>query len=137
MHQKDICHRDLKTENIVCDKNFEDGAPVIHIADFGYAMFTKENYCTRNIQIGTRYYMAPELIRANEASEENQYDEKIDVWALGVIAYYLCREGKFPFPGKKKKVVEDGVLNNEPDWNFECDELLLKFIKKCLIKDAS
>ena len=49
--------------------------------------------------------MAPELIKAKEENKF-EYDEKIDVWAIGVITYYLMSEGKFPFPGKKKAVVD-------------------------------
>ena len=49
LHKAGICHRDLKTENIVCEKNFKNGAPVIRICDFGHAMFINKNYKTKNI----------------------------------------------------------------------------------------
>ena len=49
LHKAGICHRDLKTENILCEKKFEDNAPVITIADFGHAMFLNKDYKTKQI----------------------------------------------------------------------------------------
>ena len=134
LHEAGICHRDLKTENLLCDKEFEDNAPVIHIADFGHAMFLNENYTTKQIQVGTRYYMAPELLEHSESDGQLHYNEKVDIWAIGVITYYLVREGKFPFPGKKKAIVENLILNQEPDFDFDCSDERKQFIKDCLNK---
>ena len=49
LHKAGICHRDLKTENILCEKEFEENAPVITIADFGHAMFLNKDYKTKQI----------------------------------------------------------------------------------------
>ena len=47
--------------------------------------------------------MAPELLQEVDLlSGEFKYDEKVDIWAIGVMTYYLLQDGKFPFPGKKK-----------------------------------
>ena len=84
--------------------------------------------------------MAPELISVDESkgNDENQYDEKIDIWAIGVIGYYLMNDGTFPFPGKKKAVVDDLILNSEPKWEeVTCDEGLKNLLKDCLIKDRN
>ena len=81
--------------------------------------------------------MAPELVSVDESkgNDEDQYDEKIDIWAIGVIGHYLMNDGTFPFPGKKKAVVEDLILNSEPKWDITGDEELIKFLQKCLTKD--
>ena len=78
--------------------------------------------------------MAPELILPVE-EDKFEYDEKIDVWAIGVITYYLMAEGKFPFPGKKKAVVDNLILNVEPSYEFDGTETHKDFIRQCLCKD--
>ena len=40
LHEKDIAHRDIKLQNILCDNDAE----VIKIADFGLSMDDKEYY---------------------------------------------------------------------------------------------
>jgi calcium-dependent protein kinase len=45
--------------------------------------------------VGTPHYIAPEIFGSN-------YDEKCDVWSLGVIAYQLFSQGKFPFEGENE-----------------------------------
>ena len=42
---------------------------------------------------GTIGYMAPELLVG-----EGEYDEKVDIWSLGVILYNLVT-GKMPYIG--------------------------------------
>lgn len=66
----------------------------IKIIDFG---ISKALYNKRTLEketmwtvTGSQYYKAPEMLNGS------QYDEKVDVWALGVIAYQLIF-GKLPF----------------------------------------
>jgi len=47
--------------------------------------------------VGTSYYIAPEVILSN-------YDEKCDLWSVGVILYLLLT-GKPPFDGENDKEV--------------------------------
>ncbi len=62
----------------------------LKIIDFGAARKLEKNRLLTK-QIGTAYYIAPEVL--NKA-----YDEKCDVWSCGVILYILLC-GYPPFRG--------------------------------------
>ena len=77
MHSCNIMHRDLKPENILMVLNNN----LIKIADFGTAKEIpefKNNSLTD--YVCTRWYRAPEC-----TLKSNNYNEKIDVWAIGCI----------------------------------------------------
>lgn len=85
-HARRICHRDLKPENIVLDENF-----CIRIIDFGTAEeFDPDDGMSKIL--GTPFYMAPELFN------RKKYNEKCDMWAVGVIMFILLT-GMPPFKG--------------------------------------
>lgn len=47
-----------------------------------------EKKATLSDQVGTASYIAPEIL------SQDFYDEKVDLWALGVITYLLFSKGK-------------------------------------------
>lgn len=53
--------------------------------------------------------MAPEIIK------KEIYNEKVDVWAIGVIAYMLLT-GRNPFPGVGKAQVKHMIVTKELDY---------------------
>jgi len=53
--------------------------------------------------------MAPELVKKEE------YDFKVDIWAVGVLAFYLFTYGKYPFSGITKEVVDNKIKTAEPE----------------------
>ena len=77
LHSQKIMHRDLKPENILMILNTN----MIKIADFGTAKEVPE-FKNNNLTdyVCTRWYRAPEC-----ALKSINYDEKIDVWAIGCI----------------------------------------------------
>ena len=86
LHKKKIIHRDIKPENILIDN--DDNAL---LSDYGIATHCKEGE-TRNTYCGTDEYLAPEVIRGEP------YDEKIDIWAIGILIYEcVSPSGKTPF----------------------------------------
>jgi calcium-dependent protein kinase len=99
LHSIGICHRDIKTENILVKNN------VLKIADFGFA--TKSSMM--NTHLGTKPYMAPEFF-ASEDDEE--YTTKVDVWALNTCLYYVCAK-KFYFYSHNPKDMERQIMQKE------------------------
>ena len=82
--------------------------------------------------VGTRMFMAPELVR------KSHYEEAVDIWAIGVTAFYLITAGKYPFPGITKTVVDSKIQYEEPEL-FRLDHYsrsMVSFISACLTKSA-
>lgn len=57
---------------------------------------------------GTAYYIAPEVL-------EGRYDEKCDIWSIGVILYAML-SGKPPFPGKNDDAIIEKVKIGKYDF---------------------
>ncbi len=73
LHKNGIVHRDLSSKNILIDSNNK-----LTIIDFGFSKINNINKIY-NHNIYTIPYRAPEIILNNE------YDYKIDIWAVGCI----------------------------------------------------
>ncbi|VAI49406.1 unnamed protein product [Triticum turgidum subsp. durum] len=74
-----IVHRDLKSPNLLVDKNW-----VVKVCDFGLSRMKNNTFLSSRSTAGTAEWMAPEVLR-NEPS-----DEKCDVFSYGVILWELC-----------------------------------------------
>jgi serine/threonine protein kinase len=74
-------HRDLKPENLFVSE-LESARPFVRILDFGIAKVLDSSHVSTDLK-GTPLYMAPEQVRGRRVSPQT------DVWALGLIAYYL------------------------------------------------
>lgn len=79
IHGRNILHRDLKTQNVFLDRNWQ-----VKLGDFGIAKVLRSTTAKANTIVGTPYYLSPELC------EDKPYDKKSDVWALGCVLYELC-----------------------------------------------
>ena len=78
-HKKNIIHRDIKPANL-----FMTDTKDVKIGDFGVSAVKKKRGELNTLTIGTLRYMAPEMFN-------NQgYDSKIDVYALGCSFHILC-----------------------------------------------
>jgi serine/threonine-protein kinase len=80
-----IVHRDLKPENVFLTHR-EDGKPLLKILDYGIAKLLTPSRPTASVSLrGTPAYMAPEQVMQGDVSPAT------DVWALGLVAFYLLR----------------------------------------------
>ncbi|KAK3989748.1 serine/threonine-protein kinase [Cladorrhinum sp. PSN332] len=87
LHGKHVIHRDIKPENILIGIYGE-----IKLSDFGWSVHTLSS--RRFTQCGTLDYLPPEMV---DPSRSNKfYDEKVDLWSLGVLMYELL-VGEAPF----------------------------------------
>lgn len=100
-------HRDLKPENILFDSKKANAS--IKIIDFGAsAKLSKDVKLSK--RIGTPFYVAPEVLAA-------RYDEKCDIWSIGVILYILlCGYPPF-FAGSEIEVLKKV---KQGTYTFDC-----------------
>ena len=95
LHSKNICHRDLKLENVLLAKPCPTSR--IKVTDFGLSKKWSSTSVLKTF-VGTPTYMAPEVIKgAGQPSWDMiPYSCKSDCWTLGVILYILL-SGQQPF----------------------------------------
>ncbi|XP_066383164.1 uncharacterized protein, partial [Miscanthus floridulus] len=106
-----IIHRDLKSSNLLVDKNW-----IVKVADFGLSRLKHETFLTTKTGKGTLQWMAPEVLR-NEPS-----DEKSDVYSYGVILWELVTQ-KIPWENLNLMQVIGavGFMNQRLDIPSEVD----------------
>ena len=119
-HSKNICHRDIKLENILIKKNDE-----VKIIDFGFAIKNDTNTYNK-LLCGTPSYMSPEIV--NKKKYIAQYSE---VWTLGVLLFVMLY-GRFPFKGKNEKDLFMKI--KEGDLCLPEDKFISTKVKKLLEK---
>ncbi|KAI3987530.1 hypothetical protein MKX01_003216 [Papaver californicum] len=76
-----IIHRDLKSSNLLVDKNWN-----VKVGDFGLSRLKHATYLSTKMGKGTPQWMAPEVIRSEPS------DEKSDVYSFGVVLWELATQ---------------------------------------------
>ena len=84
LHAQKIVHRDIKPANCFLSSKGE-----VRIGDLNVSKVIKDDKLMKT-QIGTPYYMAPEMLR------KQGHDGSVDVWQIGVLLYHML-VGRSPF----------------------------------------
>jgi serine/threonine protein kinase len=102
IHDRKILHRDLKSQNV-----FLTSAGLCKLGDFGVSRVLSKTGELAKTQIGTPYYMSPEIMN------NQKYNSKTDIWSLGCILYELmCL--RLPFGGQSMKHLIMNIINATP-----------------------
>jgi tRNA A-37 threonylcarbamoyl transferase component Bud32 len=108
-HQKQIIHRDLKSQNLMLTGN-PLGGTVVKLVDFGIAKTFDEpalQMTEAGFVLGTPHYMSPEQAAGKAV------DHRADVYSLGVILYEMLI-GEVPFGDASTTSVLIKVMTEAP-----------------------
>jgi len=127
-HHLGVVHRDLKSRNVMIDK--EGNAKIM---DFGIARSLKTRGITDDgIMVGTPDYMSPEQVKGEEP------DTRSDLYSLGIILFEMVA-GKIPFEGDTSLSIalkhKTEIPPDPREFNTQISEEFSSVILKCLEKD--
>jgi DNA-binding response OmpR family regulator len=125
-HAQRVIHHDLKPANVLLGR---DGS--IKVSDFGIAEFLSSLWQGRDRVFGTPGFVPPECLHGDA------YDEKGDLFALGVTLY-ACLTGAAPFTGATMDETVRNTLELDPPsprarnagLSLELDDLVMSLIAR-------
>ena len=100
MHNRNVLHRDIKSDNILYSANGD-----IKITDLGFSCFLSEQEQWRKTKKGTPNWISPEI------AQGIQYSKEVDVWSYGCFAYELAT-GNPPFANiRNRRNLVHNIIN--------------------------
>jgi DNA-binding response OmpR family regulator len=105
-HAAGLVHRDIKPENVFLHNT--PRGEVVKVLDFGIATLVQkkepvDQQLTRGGVIGTPSFLAPERLMGLA------YDERADVYSVGVMLYQML-SGRLPFPARDEEDVYAAMM---------------------------
>ncbi|CAD8174792.1 unnamed protein product [Paramecium octaurelia] len=114
-HQKGICHRDLKPDNVLVDLSDDmDSSEVrVKVVDFGVSrrFQSKGQEIEMLTKTGNVFYCAPEIYH------KSCYSKEVDIWAIGVITFQ-CLFQKLPLHSDEYQDFVE-LLRSPDKWRFK------------------
>ena len=111
----------------------------IKIIDFGFAKHLKKGELTNSI-VGVPFSMEPiltfKLFSNNQEYKDYEYDEKVDIWSLGILFYELLT-GKVPFEADDLEELVDKLQKGDYIIPATLSEEAIKFLTDMLQFESS
>lgn len=107
LHEKNVCHLDIKPENIML---VDPANGTIKLIDFGVARFVGGKDV--KVMVGTPEFAAPEVLKYDPVTTAS------DMWSVGVVTYILL-SGASPFLGDDDGETMQNVLDGEVEFPDE------------------
>jgi serine/threonine protein kinase len=113
-----VLHRDLKSSNLLVD-----GVMNVKLADFGFARLKQDGETMT--RCGTPCWTAPEIL------QNSTYNEKADIYSLGVVLWELLTR-KVPYSDSNfMKVTLDVIAGRRPEIPGDCPIQYKELIRAC------
>jgi len=128
MNYYKISHRDIKLTNILV--KYEEGNKIrVLLSDYGISNQLSLLTTKFMTHAGTALTMAPEILN-NE-----KYDDKCDLWSLGVVIFQLYAR-KYPYSGRcESEILKKIEVNGQSVLNEIEDEKIKDLLSKLLVRD--
>jgi len=128
-HRNGICHRDIKLENILVNKQLK-----LNVVDFGLCSVNnpadfecQQNAFSREF-VGSENYTAPEIVKR---ASYNPF--KADVWSCGVVLFSLLF-GQFPWDDITKFLAS---ANGDGFFSLDREQPKIRFPKDVNVSDCA
>jgi serine/threonine protein kinase len=122
-HEKEIAHCDIKPANILLsdDNNWK-------LCDFGNSQKNNHEYHGLHIKRGTPFFTAPELF----SESFTEYGNNIDIWAIGILTYYLLYNKHPLFDSKDDLNIIKNKMQCCHILKWDVNNEIYDFINKCI-----
>mmetsp|Transcript_26920 Transcript_26920/g.59157 ORF Transcript_26920/g.59157 Transcript_26920/m.59157 type:complete len:447 (-) Transcript_26920:619-1959(-) len=121
LHERNIMHRDLKSQNILIGADNE-----LKISDFGLAKFAPTEKAELTAETGSYRWMAPEVLR------HERYDKSCDVYSYAIVCWeMLTYQVPFADLGPVQAAFSMALRNERPDLPDYCHPKMKHLIQQC------